>query len=533
MKKIYISALLSLFISHLFSMNPIARPQQRRISLANPLIRPGHLIQRTNEPLALKEIAAESFIQRSVMPILKMEMSNFSSVQEKINALLKNAPKDVLNQIEKLFYSSFKSEIAHLFLKKPFIEFQPHNDDYFIAQIAFDPSNRYCATMSKHTMYESKKSILNFYSFPDFDPLPLPKISHQCSAIKYSPQGRFLELYEQGSFGETTLLDTLHDFYPYTFNQETLATAFNNEENIMFAIGKDKDFARNQKCTLTMWDLETHQIIPTDFILPDNISRISPQGNCIIATTRNPQDPRRDLYEIILLSVQEKKPTMTRIDASGFRMNDGACSFALHLPNTLLAISSYNDIYVWNFSTNSFVAHFEHDDIVNNITFNPSGTMLASASNDWTARLWNIVTPKEINLHTTESRHIVTDVAFHPQQNVLFSADSALRMWDLTKEMATQLGATEDISAGSEAKIIMNTDGTFFTIEEESHVWHMPTSEQLTFEQLIWLYGACWAQKNLKAVALENYIFGLENQIDKVFADKSDRVKNHLRKLIE
>ncbi|KAJ5067121.1 transducin beta-like protein [Anaeramoeba ignava] len=78
-----------------------------------------------------------------------------------------------------------------------------------------------------------------------------------------------------------------------------------------------------------------------------------------------------------------------------------------------------------------------HDSPILDITFDPSGRLLASGSADQTVRVWHV--EKQIATHNLRGhQNFVSKVMFHPDPNslILFSAseDSSFKIWDLRKK---------------------------------------------------------------------------------------------------
>jgi WD40 repeat protein len=555
MKKIIIKALTLLFLTLWgllsFSMNPAVPSPAKKSSHersrrgTNPLIHPGDIFPRTNEPLTLQELSLEASIQTVIMPILTTDIHNFATAYTKIAAALQNTSKDLVEELRSIFWDNLYPEIAALFSKNPLMEFSRSEDKKSDLEdeaprdtvtIAFHPSNKYCATITENEQFSYKKSQLDFYALENGEDLKTLTTEHSGielephTTINFSPQGKFILLSNSNKFGPLTLLDTTHNFLPHEYEGKLLAAAFDQSETILFSINLDQEDRNNPTCSLRTWNLQKNTLVKHGITLPDRLSRFSPQKNCIICTTRIPNTGL--IEDIIIIDIENKRLRMQTIDASPYMINDGACCFALNEKEKLVAISSYNDIYIWNFETGRSMQQFRHRNIVNSITFNTTGTMLASASDDWSARVWNLATKGNIVLHSTASAHTVADVAFHPKKNMLFSLDNAVRLWDLTESKPKEvIVAGKKFMPNRETSIIVSNDGRFFTTTYNPHLWYLPSQEDFTFDQLIWLYAAIWAQKNLKGADLSDYLSELRTYIDILFSNKAEVIKNCLQKL--
>ena len=90
---------------------------------------------------------------------------------------------------------------------------------------------------------------------------------------------------------------------------------------------------------------------------------------------------------------------------------------------------SYNLVSISPYSYATFEGHA---DAVVSVTFSPAATILASASNDNTVRLWDVSTGTTVStLYHTRN---VTSVSFSPDGSILASGsyDGHVRLWDVT-----------------------------------------------------------------------------------------------------
>jgi WD40 repeat protein len=74
-----------------------------------------------------------------------------------------------------------------------------------------------------------------------------------------------------------------------------------------------------------------------------------------------------------------------------------------------------------------------HTDLVRAVTFSPDGTLLATASEDSTVRLWNVATGEPHGAPLTGHTDWVTGVAFSPNGKLLATASTDLtaRLWNV------------------------------------------------------------------------------------------------------
>ncbi len=519
---------------------------------------------RKTEILTLRELSQRTFMQQKFLPILAKSINDFPTLQNEvekfkhitideliaetprtINKLTLDTPPDVLNLLRNQFYDMYKPAITNIFLKQPLINFAPKESDYFINDIAFDPRGKYCMTIKQHVDYEQsadfeqylgyeqyidyedeeeqvnvKEKQVNVHALPDFSIQKTIKID--CDYAQFSPRGKFLSTYHQKS-GLLTLFDIQNNFAKSTLTIPKSVYTFNTTETTLLSI--------DAQGSCQLWDLTTQKQIEIDMNIPGEMGGIMVKKNYIICyTTSN----RQFIDKIIIITPQEQTTAISVIDARLYEISNGYCNFALYPEKDLLAISSYSNIFLWNFKTDTYINKYNHADHVNGMSFDASGQLLASASDDWTVGLLNITTGKKFELSVEDSRHIVHNVTFSPQNDILFSSDEKIRLWDLLHQPKPQLLATAEDYGPLEITTCPSTSqGLLFAGINSENIWCAPTRNLFTFNQLIWLYAATWAQKNLKGIALDTYMEELEKNIDIIFPEHTELIRNHLRTILK
>jgi WD40 repeat protein len=97
----------------------------------------------------------------------------------------------------------------------------------------------------------------------------------------------------------------------------------------------------------------------------------------------------------------------------------------------LAAAYENGSVWLWDVGNQLIIQRFEgHEDRVNMISIDVSGEFLASASNDYTARVWSIT--KGTELHTIEfDESYVQEAIFNPgDTQLLTNSDGLIQIWD-------------------------------------------------------------------------------------------------------
>lgn len=123
---------------------------------------------------------------------------------------------------------------------------------------------------------------------------------------------------------------------------------------------------------------------------------------------------------------------------------------AIDPDDKLIAVSGYREIIIWQLATSQqvFRGH-EHTDWIRSLAFNPQGNLLASASDDGTARLWEVAGGRCLTTLTGHSDRVGA-VAFHPDGALLAtgSNDRTIKLWEVVtgRCLATLEGHTQAVS---------------------------------------------------------------------------------------
>ncbi|MBX7466144.1 hypothetical protein K1Y80_08585 [Streptomyces sp. MAG02] len=127
-----------------------------------------------------------------------------------------------------------------------------------------------------------------------------------------------------------------------------------------------------------------------------------------------------------------------------------------------------------------------HDDVVTSVTFGPGGHLLASASWDGTARLWQVVGDRALWPLGALRGHtkFVRSVAFSPDGRTLVTAseDTTLRVWDVREPRTPRLISVFTPGAGEVGGARFGPDGHLLAVWAQSScgLWDLsdPTQPQ-------------------------------------------------------
>jgi WD40 repeat protein len=114
------------------------------------------------------------------------------------------------------------------------------------------------------------------------------------------------------------------------------------------------------------------------------------------------------------------------------------------------------------------------------VAFSPDGTMLATASQDGTARLWDVATHQQIGAPLRADAAAVNAVAFSPDGKTLATAsdDGTVRLWDVATHR--QIGAPIDPVGGPVQRVAFGRGGIIATMTPAGvDLWNAATGIQI------------------------------------------------------
>ncbi len=111
-------------------------------------------------------------------------------------------------------------------------------------------------------------------------------------------------------------------------------------------------------------------------------------------------------------------------------------------PARLASAGTANGIRIWDLLDDTVTAFRGHGGQINSIAFSPDGQLIASGSDDWTFRLWDVAAGAHIATleHITDrNRSQIKEVAFSPDGELLATAGLHVKLWEVStqNEIAT------------------------------------------------------------------------------------------------
>ncbi|MDJ0695382.1 NB-ARC domain-containing protein [Mastigocoleus sp. MO_188.B34] len=157
-----------------------------------------------------------------------------------------------------------------------------------------------------------------------------------------------------------------------------------------------------------------------------------------------------------------------------------------------IAVGSFDDtVRIWDLETKECRQSFKGDSILTwRVAFHPQGNILATANSaDMTVRLWDITTGKCMNIFSGHTNWIL-GLTFSPDGNLLAScsSDRTIKLWDVVKgEYIVSIDACEtwvmSVVFSSDGKTLISSDG-----DSAIKVWDVETFQCLQTLKIPRLY---------------------------------------------
>jgi WD40 repeat protein len=145
-----------------------------------------------------------------------------------------------------------------------------------------------------------------------------------------------------------------------------------------------------------------------------------------------------------------------------------------------LASGGFNDgrVRIWDLSTGEALILEGHTAAIEGLAFHPNGEWLATASDDFTMKIWDTTTG-ELLRDIADFQDVVDSVAFSPDGMRLAAASTGveIRIWDATKIEGNEILRIEE----NVSLVAFSPDGTQIAAASGSNVkiWDVNTGEEL------------------------------------------------------
>ncbi len=186
--------------------------------------------------------------------------------------------------------------------------------------------------------------------------------------------------------------------------------------------------------------------------------------------------------------------------------NDSVSVVAFSPNGSMLATGSDDKTArIWDGQTGIELQRLEHDGSVMAVAFSPDGSKLATASDDNNARIWDVLTGNE--LQRLEHDGLVRVVAFSPDGSKLATAsdDNNARIWDvLTGNELQKLKHNDPVWT-----VAFNSDGNKLATGSKDHsacIWDVQTGKELQkleHDSIVWTV-AFSPDSNMLATGCDN-----------------------------
>jgi roadblock/LC7 domain-containing protein len=170
--------------------------------------------------------------------------------------------------------------------------------------------------------------------------------------------------------------------------------------------------------------------------------------------------------------------------------HDGEVNDVTFSPDGQLLATASNDgtARVWEVASGQEHTRVTHDNAVWRVVFSPDGRLLATAGNDGTARVWEVASGQE---HTRVTHdNAMREVAFSPDGRLLATAgdDHAARVWEVASGQEHTRVTHDDWVRG----VVFSPDGRLLATAGDdgtARVWEVGSGQErgrVTHDSLVW-----------------------------------------------
>jgi WD40 repeat protein/transcriptional regulator with XRE-family HTH domain len=203
--------------------------------------------------------------------------------------------------------------------------------------------------------------------------------------------------------------------------------------NVVFSFDGKHMLTGSDDQTAKLWDAETGRLLRTFTLnVASNVAAaFSPDGKYLIAKGLGVLEPTGDYIDTRLWDVSTGKEVRAfNID---FYSEDASLAEAVAFsPNGNQALTGGGGSVLFDVHTGRVLCDlFPGFTLVTSVAFSPDGRYALTGSGDYTARLWDTRTCRQVRLFTDGSS-IVTSVTFSPDGKLILTGhdDNKARLWD-------------------------------------------------------------------------------------------------------